>query len=85
MSRALIIVADDHPIFRSGVRRYVEGDPAPAFDIVGEFADATGVRAWLEKGGQADAGIIDVQMPAMGSGELIAELAAAGCRSESDR
>lgn len=81
MTKARIIVADDHPIIRSGVRRYIEGAPSPTFEIVGEFADADAVRTWLGSGGRADAGIIDVQMPAMGSGELIAELASAGCRA----
>jgi DNA-binding NarL/FixJ family response regulator len=66
-----ILVADDHPIVRSGLRKVL--DAQPDLEVVAEAAD--GVEA-VEKalGEQVDLAILDVSMPRMTGIQAAAEL-----------
>lgn len=55
-----ILIADDHPIFRDGLRRLLESEPG--FTVVGESADGTEAIA-LAKSLRPDILLLDVAMP----------------------
>lgn len=77
--RIRILAADDHPIFRHGLRGLLEAEPD--FQVVGEAADGTEV---LEKvpALQPDVLLLDLAMPRLGGMEALRELArtSAGAR-----
>lgn len=55
-----VLIADDHPIFRAGLREVIAGDPA--FSIVGESGDgATALRQVREL--KPHAAVLDMDMP----------------------
>ncbi|WP_416422776.1 response regulator transcription factor [Pseudomonas sp. App30] len=56
-----ILVADDHPIFRIGLRAVLQQDPDLA--VVGEASSPSELTQWLEEG-QCDLLITDFMMPA---------------------
>src|SRR5688500_655481 len=64
-----IAIADDHPIFRDGLRRLLESEPG--FEVVAEGAD--GVEALrLARDVQPHILLLDVAMPRMGGLETLA-------------
>jgi DNA-binding NarL/FixJ family response regulator len=68
-----LLIVDDHPIVRDGLRGVFAGDPD--FEVVGEAADgaeAVGKAAALG----ADVALMDLRMPRMGGVEAIAALRA---------
>ncbi|MGZ4626313.1 MAG: response regulator [Kineosporiaceae bacterium] len=68
-----IVVADDHPVFRHGLRAALTG--VRDLDVVGEAADgAAAVRVAVEE--QADVVLMDLQMPGTTGLDAIRELAA---------
>lgn len=52
-----VILIDDHPLFRTGLRHLLTHSPGVA--EAGQFADIASVRAWLEEGGRADVALLD--------------------------
>jgi two-component system nitrate/nitrite response regulator NarL len=66
-----VVVADDHPLFRSGIVRALDGDPR--FAVVGEAADGpTAERAIRES--SPDVALLDLRMPGMDALQLLARL-----------
>ena len=57
-----VLIADDHPIFRAGLRQVVEGDRN--ITVVAE-ADDGGAALEALPGCGADVAILDVDMPVM--------------------
>jgi DNA-binding NarL/FixJ family response regulator len=73
--RVRISIADDHQIFRDGLRRLLESEPG--FEVVSEGAD--GIDAIrMARDSQPDILLLDVAMPRMGGVEALASLANAG-------
>lgn len=67
-----ILIADDHPLFRRGLRFTIESDPA--LRLVAEIGDGASALAQLEAL-QPDIAVLDVDMPAP-DGLAVARLAA---------
>jgi DNA-binding NarL/FixJ family response regulator len=65
-----VVIADDHPLFRKGLRQSIEDDPS--MTIVGEAGDGETALRMIEERG-ADVAVLDIDMPRM-SGLRIAEL-----------
>ena len=71
MSALTIVVADDHPLYRAGIVRALDGDPR--FVVVGEAADgATAERVIVECA--PELALIDLRMPGRDGLELLARL-----------
>ena len=70
-----IVVADDHPIFRAGLRKLLEAEPE--YTIVGEAADGE-QAVELVRTLQPDLLLLDVLMPRMTGLDTLRELAASG-------
>ena len=60
MEKKSIVIADDHPIFRSGLRAIIEADPA--FVVVGEATDGEQALAILADK-KPDILVLDYNMP----------------------
>lgn len=71
MNRVRVAIADDHQIFRDGLRRLLESEPM--FEVVAEAADGQeAVRITREM--QPDVLLLDVAMPRMGGVEALTSL-----------
>jgi len=66
-----VIIADDHPMFRSGLRLAIETDAT--FEVVGEAGDGAGALRLVESE-SPDIVILDVNMPELDGFEVIREL-----------
>ena len=55
-----VLIADDHPIFRQGLRQII--DTAPELEVVCEAADGEQALEWLQGPG-ADVAVLDLTMP----------------------
>jgi DNA-binding NarL/FixJ family response regulator len=71
MSSYRIILADDHALFRSGVRRILE--EVPGVEVVGEAADGMELLALLKEV-TPDLVILDISMPKLRGLEAIQEI-----------
>jgi DNA-binding NarL/FixJ family response regulator len=66
-----IVIADDHPLFRGGLRQVIEAEKA--FSVVGEASDGeTALRLIGEL--SPDVAILDINMPGLSGFEVIGEL-----------
>ena len=71
MTAIRLLIVDDHPIMRDGLRGVFTGDPD--FEVVGEAGDgAEAVR--LAQRVEADVILMDLRMPTMGGVEAITRL-----------
>lgn len=66
-----IFIADDHPIFRSGLRQLIE--TAPQMEVIGEARDgAEAIERLL--GARADVALLDIDMPKADGFEVLTAL-----------
>jgi len=66
-----ILLADDHPMFREGVKRII--DDVPKLKVVGEVGDGTEVLQVMEKS-LPDMVILDLTMPGLHGSEVTKEI-----------
>ena len=66
-----IVLADDHPIVRQGLKQMIEADPNLL--IVAEAGDGSAALELIEKH-QPDVAVLDVDMPKMGGFAVVREL-----------
>lgn len=67
-----ILIIDDHPLFRRGVRFFLQS--LPDIEIVGEAENGGQALAILEKGAEVDLALLDLQMPGMDGVEVTTEI-----------
>jgi len=72
-SKIRIVIADDHAIFRDGLRRLLESEPE--FEVAGEAADGTEALALVPQV-RPDILLLDLAMPRMPGLETLREMAA---------
>ena len=70
-----ILIADDHPILREGLRRLLEAEPG--FSVVGEAADGE-LAVELAAKVDADVLLLDLAMPRLSGLEVLGQLARSG-------
>jgi DNA-binding NarL/FixJ family response regulator len=78
MTSIRILLVDDHPMLRLGVRRSLENEES--FAVAEECADLASVRAWLSSGSKADVAILDRGLPDGDGLEVVPLLKAAGMK-----
>jgi DNA-binding NarL/FixJ family response regulator len=61
MNPIRVLIVDDHPLIRVGVRRSLEN--AEGIEVAGECADLAETRAWLADSGRAEVVILDRSLP----------------------
>ncbi len=66
-----ILIADDHPIVREGIKKLVDRDPS--MSVVAECASGTQVLETIREV-ECDVAVIDLKMPGKGGLQLIEEL-----------
>lgn len=69
-----ILIADDHPLFRDGLRRLLQSEPG--FEVVGEAADGDELLALIRKA-KPDILLLDLSMPRRDGMAVLQELSAA--------
>jgi DNA-binding NarL/FixJ family response regulator len=69
-----ILIADDHPLFRDGLRRLLQSEPG--FDVVGEASDGDELLGLIRKA-KPDILLLDLSMPRRDGMAVLRELAAA--------
>jgi len=78
MTPIRILLVDDHPLLRLGVRRSLESEEN--FAVAEECADLASTRTWLSTGGNADVAILDRSLPDGDGLEVVPLLKAAGMK-----
>lgn len=72
-SRLSILIADDHPLFRQGLRQTIEN--APAFQVVREVGDGYAALQSLREL-KLDLCILDINMPGLDGLEVVRQMRA---------
>lgn len=78
MNPIRVLILDDHPLIRVGVRRALENESG--ISVTGECADLAAGRQWLAAGGKAEVAILDRSLPDGDGLELVPLLKAAGMK-----
>jgi DNA-binding NarL/FixJ family response regulator len=55
-----VLIVDDHPLFRNGLRQVIDGDPS--LELVGETGDGE-VALQLIQGKKPDVAVLDINLP----------------------
>lgn len=61
MNPIRVLIVDDHPLIRLGVKRALEA--VEGFSVAGECADLAAARAWLAQSGKAEVVVLDRSLP----------------------
>ena len=77
-ARTTIVVVDDHPVVRDGIRSMLGG--VPAFDVVGE-AGSGPEAVTLVRESDPDVVVMDLRMPGGGGVDAVRELGRIGARA----
>jgi DNA-binding NarL/FixJ family response regulator len=72
MEKKSIVIADDHPIFRSGLRALIEAEPS--FTVIGEASDGEEAVRLIENE-KPDVALLDYNMPGLNGFAVLDELA----------
>jgi DNA-binding NarL/FixJ family response regulator len=78
MNPIRVLIVDDHPLIRLGVKRALENEEG--LSVAGECADLATTRAWLSGPGQAHVVILDRSLPDGDGLDLVPELKLAGLK-----
>jgi DNA-binding NarL/FixJ family response regulator len=70
--QAKIIIADDHPIMRQGLRRVLEQEPE--FKVVAEAGDGVTVKRYMQEY-RPDIVILDISMPGLSGLDVVKDTA----------
>jgi two-component system, NarL family, response regulator len=68
-----ILIADDHPVVRSGIAAMLEIDPEANLQVIGQAKNGYEMAALFAQL-QPDIGLVDLRMPEMSGVEAIAEI-----------
>jgi DNA-binding NarL/FixJ family response regulator len=79
MTAIRVLLVDDHPLLRLGVRRAIENEEG--FSVAGECEDLASTRTWIAAGGKADVAILDRSLPDGDGLEVMPEIKAAGMKA----
>jgi DNA-binding NarL/FixJ family response regulator len=71
MDRYRIVIADDHPLIRQGIRKIIEENPN--HEVVGEVGDGLALLDFLKEI-KADLVVLDISMPNLRGLEAISEV-----------
>jgi DNA-binding NarL/FixJ family response regulator len=69
--RTRVLIVDDHPLFRQGLRQVVEGDPR--FELVGETGDGIAALQLIREK-EPDVAVLDVNLPGLSGLEIARQL-----------
>lgn len=78
MSSIRVLIVDDHPLIRAGVRRALENDES--LEAVADCEDLATTRQWLGGGGKADVVILDRSLPDGDGLDIVPLFKAAGMK-----
>jgi DNA-binding NarL/FixJ family response regulator len=78
MNTVRVLIVDDHPLIRLGVKRALENEEG--LSVAGECADLAAARAWLSGPGQAHVAILDRSLPDGDGLELVPALKQVGMK-----
>jgi DNA-binding NarL/FixJ family response regulator len=70
-SRIKVVIVDDHPLFRGGLRQVIESDPE--FQLIGEAGDGPGGLQLIREQ-KPDVAILDVNLPGLSGLEIAQKL-----------
>ncbi len=73
MEKTTVIIADDHPIFRKGLRDVIDG--SARFEIVGEADDGTAALEMI-RAQRPDVAVLDIEMPQLSGVDIVRALRA---------
>lgn len=79
MSPIRLLIVDDHPVVRDGIRGMLAGDPD--LDVVGEASDGTEALALVDSL-KPDVVLMDLRMPRLGGAAAIQALAERGAEAK---
>jgi DNA-binding NarL/FixJ family response regulator len=77
--RIRLIIVDDHPLFRQGLRQVVEADPR--FELIGE-ADQGKLALQQIRELKPDLAVLDLNLPDMNGLEVVASLQMENCSAQ---